>query len=160
MIIDFEDIRSVRPIAENLLDEKRLKPYIVEAESLYLKPVFGIALFKNIEDNKDEYMLLLNGGAYNEDKSYLEGLRIAVGYLAYSRFLINNPVNVTAFGVVQKTTQYSEPVDEKTLVRASNDAKKIGEEYLRQCVEYLKFKGLLDSCKPIKVRNKFKSIGL
>ena len=60
-----------------------------------------------------------------------------MGYLVYSRFIRNQNVNATAFGIVQKQGQFSDVVDEKTIVRTANDAEKIGLEYLRQVVDYI-----------------------
>jgi len=159
MIIDYTDIRAVRPIAENLIDEKRLAPYIDEADKLYLLPALGATLHKAVETDKTTYATLFAGGYYDADTRHFAGLTQAAGYLAYARFVRNQNVNVTPFGVVQKQTQYSNPVDEKTIVRTANEAEKIGLEYLRQCVEYLKFGGQIDQNEKTKTKKKFKTIG-
>lgn len=159
-MIQYSDIRKIRPIAENMIDEKRLLPYMNEVERLELIPAFGALLYKKIEDNPDQYKVLFNGGYYNDGSAYFAGLSEACGYLVYSRFVQNQNVNVTAFGVVQKVSQYSEPMDEKTIVRVSNEARNIGVEYLNQCLCYLRFIGeIQDGCcmgekkvKSIKIR--------
>ncbi|OJV40829.1 MAG: hypothetical protein BGO29_14770 [Bacteroidales bacterium 36-12] len=177
MIINVEDIRKVRPIAENVNDVKRLNPYIEEAEKLFLLPALGAKLYKKVEDavsinnigepiidNDGEIIItnleyLFNGCYYDDDNRHCQGLKQAVGYLAYSRFVRNHNVNITAFGVVQKQGQFSEQVDEKTIIRTANDAEKIGVEYLNQCIEYINF----DKCKKdkrgFKRNTKFKAIG-
>lgn len=159
MIITVEDIRKVRPIADNLNDEKRLLPYIDECEKLFLIPAIGASLYKKINDNISEYEELLSGGYYDNDTKYFNGLRQAMGYLVYSRFVRNQNVNATAFGMVFKEGQFSEKVDEKTIVRIANDAEKIGLRYLSECVEYLNYSS--DSCETKQViRNKkFRVIG-
>lgn len=160
MIIEFDDIRKVRPISENMIDEKRLKPYIEEAEILLVVPKLSAKLYKDIDENKTNYQELLDGGYYNEDSEHFEGLKTAIGYLSYSRFIRYQNLNVTAFGAVQKQGQFSEPADSKTIISAANDAEKIGLEYLAQCIKYLKFTGKIDKEKIIKVgRTRFKAIG-
>jgi hypothetical protein len=193
-IIKPEDIRKVRPIAENLRDEKRIAPYIRETEQLDIMPAIGVSLYKQIsEENFIETLtthsnipIVTNNGkviilkesdwnkfvdgdyftcddcsCINDKIRYSAGLRATVAYLAYARMLPNQPLNVTAFGVVQKTTNLSEPVDEKTLFRASGEARKIGLEYLRQSVDYLKCLGLIGDCTNTVTRRyrKFIAIG-
>lgn len=147
-MIQYEDIRNIRPIAENLLDLKRLKPYIEEVEKLLLMPAFGASLFRKIDEEREMYGELYSGGYYDDGKRWFAGLSAAAGYLVYSRLVRDQSCNVTAFGVVQKVSQYSEPMDERTVVRMSNDAENIGVEYLNQCLDYLRFIGELtnDCC--------------
>lgn len=194
-IIKPEDIRKVRPIAENIIDIKRIEPYIYEAETLNLMPAIGVGLYQqftsdsfnhemqsigkviietnggnNIELTSEKWEKLLDGGYYtcencscdSDKKKYSAGLRAAISYLAYAKMLPNQPINITAFGVVRKTTTLSEPVEEKALFRATNEAKKIGLEYLRQSVDHIRCEGFIDDCKkgkPDKRYVKFKAIG-
>jgi len=172
MIITPQDIRSVRPIAENVNDEKRLIPYIEECENLFLIPKLGAKQFKVIETAISESIKdpnpvelteaitnLLNGCFYDEDNRHCEGLKKAMGYLVYSRFVRNQNVNATAFGMVQKQGQFSEPVDYKTIIIIANDAEKIGLEYLKQCVEFLNFGKEKRDQRNFKPKCKFKAIG-
>lgn len=159
MIIEFKDIQSVRPIAENIDDVRRIDSYIIEAERLYLLPAIGAELYKAIEADKIAHEDLFSEKFYDDNKKYTPGLKDAMAYLVYSRFLRNNNLNVTAFGVVHKNGQFSEQVDDKTIVRNANDAEKIGREYLCQCIDYLKFIGKLPSCKTLRKKTKFKTIG-
>ena len=193
-IINPEDVRTVRPIAENILDVKRIQPYIREVETLDVMPAIGVSLYKQIslEDFQndlqatgsaqiatnsgkiititvDEWGKMMNGDYFTcnntscscgSGEKYSAGLISAISYLAYARMLPNQPLNVTAFGVVQKTTTLSEPVDEKTLFRAANEARKIGLEYLKQAVEHLTCAGLIDNrTRKTKSYKKFKAIG-
>lgn len=169
MIINSDDIRQYRPVAENLDDAARLEPYIREAETLRLVDVLGAHLYewldttdfgseepfifvsksgKEVEINKEQYNAIMRGGYYesacNCSGGYSVGLVAAIAYIAYARFIINNPINVTAFGVKLKNTTFSENVDDKILIRSSNDARKIGEAYLQKCVEQLKFYELIE----------------
>ena len=159
MIGTYTNIRNVRPIADNMADEKRLKPYIQEAETLYLIPAFGASLYKDIDENIQDYQTLLDGGYYDENKKHFAGLSEAIGYLAYSRMVRNQQGNITAFGAVQKLGDFSQPLDAKMILTLANDAEKIGLEYLSQCVDYLRFIKKIDcSVKPF-VKRRIKSIG-
>jgi hypothetical protein len=83
MIVKFEHIRKVRPIADNINDEKRLLPYMKEVEALDLIPAIGAGLYKQLDDanlskneredittndgrtlyvTNEDYILLLEGG--------------------------------------------------------------------------------------------------
>ena len=81
----------------------------------------------------------LNGGEYQNAAGELvrfEGVRAALCYLAYARFVRNHSINVTAFGVVQKVGDYSSPIDQELIISASRDAKKIGDEYLSRSMKF------------------------
>ena len=41
MIINYDDIRAIRPIADNINDTKRMKTYVDEVEELDVIPVLG-----------------------------------------------------------------------------------------------------------------------
>lgn len=145
MIIKVENIRKVRPIAQNISSIDRIDTYIKEVETLFCIAQFGAALYKRINDDAEEFKDLIDGCYYNEDTAYCEGLSSAVAYLVYSRFIMSQQLNVTALGVVFKQGEMSERVDDTTLIRASKQAEKIGLEYLGQCVDYLKFKGEINA---------------
>ncbi len=187
MIATFEDIKKVRSIANNINDVKRVEPYIKEAETLDVLPVIGAGLYRQLDNltrvgglvitnNANERIELteellnelLNGAYYecdgcgcNDDNTrYTEGLISAIAYLTYARFLPNNPINATAFGNMQKLGEFSQPIEEKATVRASKEAEKIGLEYLRQCVDFMRCKNIISNRKKVKIgRRKFKTIG-
>ena len=171
MIIQPQDIRAVRPIAENVNDEKRLVPYIEECETLYLITKLGAKQFLSIEKAIKDSQLetpvplpeaitsLMDGCYFDSDNQHCQGLKQAMGYLVYSRFVRNQNVNATAFGIVTKQGQFSENVDEKTIIRISNDAEKIGLEYLKQCIDFLNFGKEKRDHRNFKQKCKFKAIG-
>ena len=172
-IISSDDIRKVRPIAENVLDFKRIDPYIREVEQLDVMPEIGISLYQQITDEsftqsltengsavitvngtditvtREQWEKVTGGGYYTcgdcdcgqDGTRYSAGLTAAVAYLSYARALPNMPLNVTALGVVQKSSPHSEPVDDATLFRAAGEARKIGLEYLRQSAGHLRCLG-------------------
>lgn len=225
MILNSNDIRNVRPIAENINDPARLEPYIREAETLRLMDAIGANLYRwldetdfsgpgpfqyggvtiteglvpitkskvvttrdrytaDMEDRyydetdfsgdgtitedqvpvtedqglitedqvtkdqvsitKDQYTAVMEGGYYDGGRS--EGLKVAIAYIAYSRFIVNNPINTTAFGVRYKDGEFSTRVEDNIIVRSSNEARNIGEAYLEKAINHLKALQLLTPC--------------
>lgn len=239
MILNSNDIRNVRPIAENINDPARLEPYIREAETLRLIDAIGANLYRWLDETdfsgpgpfqyggvtiteglvpitknqvanldrcldetdfpdpepfpygdetitedqvpitedqgdftksqvsftksqvpftedrvlvtkdqvtitKDQYTAVMEGGYYDGGRS--EGLKIAIAYIAYSRFIVNNPINPTAFGVRYKDGEFSTRVEDNIIVRSSNEARNIGEAYLEKAINHLKALQLLTPC--------------
>ena len=159
MIINSSHIRQVRPVADNIDDTKRIDQYIREAESLWVLPALGADVYKAIDVAPENYTPALEGCYYDDNTKHHEGLITAIAYLAYSRFIRSQSINVTAFGVVMKRGEFSQPIDPKSISMAAGDAEKTGIEYLRQTVEYLKYIETIESCKPLPVRRRFKAIG-
>jgi hypothetical protein len=151
MKITADDIRECRALANNIEDTKRVMPYVDEVEQIYVAPRLGAKVFKEISDydgsGDAELSLLWSGGYYDNDTRVFAGLKKAYCYLAYSRFIRNQSVNVTAFGVVQKTGQFSEAIDSKTTLAMARDAESIGMDYLENCLKYLIFVKKIETAK-------------
>ena len=92
MIIDSNYIREIRDISSNVDDVKRIDPYIEEAEKEWVIPSIGAKLYKDLIDKveSENNTTLLEGGYYNGDTAYLSGLKKAIAYLAYSRYVRNS----------------------------------------------------------------------
>lgn len=182
MIITTDNIRQVRPIAQNIDDVARIEPYIREAEALNVMPVIGADVYRfldttdfsvgeswtfvnkrgeSIAIDRAQYEALIYGGYYESDcgGGHSLGLAAACAYYAYGRAVMNNQVNVTSFGVVRKRSDFSEPVDSGILIQVSREAQKLGDEVLRQVVEQLRTYGMLCDCGVEKIRRKWVSIG-
>lgn len=118
LIITVDNIKEFRPLP-NQLAPARILPYIMEAQQIDLKQLLGDALFldfmtnyDNVSATYDKYRDLLNGKTYSYGGQSIEHPGL-VGFLAYStlvRFTLNNQVNSTSFGVVQKEWEGSTPV--------------------------------------------------
>lgn len=140
--------------------------YIHEAETLRLVDAIGAHLYKQLDETdfdeegpftyirpdgaeieitKDQISEVFNGGYFDSPcaSGKSEGLKTATSYFAYGRFLINNPINLTAFGTVYKNGEFSTKTDDNAMVRASSEARKIGEAYMKNCIGHLKSLGLL-----------------
>ncbi len=160
MLITTNDIRKHRPIAGNLDDMKRLEMYIREAETLYVIPAIGAELYKEVDENPNAHTLLLDGGYYNNNTRYMAGLKAAVSLLAYARFVLNNSISATPFGVKEKLALDSSSVGDKALFRHANEAENTGKAYLNQCLDYIGVEANRCGHKAPQVgAKKFKAIG-
>lgn len=166
MIISVDYMRQFRPIAKNIDDNRvamyieeaehfDVVPVIgaelyqryqalgvieVDAEGNELQDENGDPIYSLMEGDlpTDEYKLL-NGGYYTDECGTLqrfEGLRVAVAYLAYARFIRNQSINVTPFGVVQKVSDESTPTSDRNIAAAAADAERVGKAYLLATIKY------------------------
>ncbi len=145
MIISETDIRNIRPVSGNLNAKDRLEPYIREVEKLYLIPTLSPKLYKMIDENPEKYEILLNGGYYNDDECYFAGIKEAAAYLVYSRFLYNQSIVVTPFGVVNKDNELSDQAAREEITYQANQAKELGIQYLKEVIKYCTFAQLIKS---------------
>lgn len=169
MIISPNYIRRFRQIAHNI-DRARIDVYIAEATELDIVPRIGAELAQKYDalgdyviddlpevtgDESDlhgltpeEYTLLV-GGYYDGGcgVEHTRGVRDALAYYAYARFVRNHPVQVTPLGVVTKTGDNSEPVQQQTIAAVASDARKIGDAIMGGAIEYWKTVTVGSCCK-------------
>lgn len=142
MIIEVNDIRRYRQLAENI-DPRRVEPYIREAEVLDVAPELGgdevLRLAAEDRELTDDERTLLSGGSWTDGcgrTHIFEGLKAAVAYLAYSRFVAANAVQVTPYGVVTKEADDSSPASAQSVAAVASTAMKIGRQHLADAVEW------------------------
>lgn len=165
MLIEADDIRKVRQIAKNIDKDRieiyireaeslDVVPYIGAEFYQKLSNIGDIVLGKTekyLLDNDDNRIAVenegdlpinewkfLNGGYYKDkcgELKRIDGLKKALCYYAYARFIFQNVTQVTPFGVVTKMGDESSSADLTTVRALSSEAKKIGDEYLRQCLK-------------------------
>ena len=192
MLIDVKDLQSVRQMAQNIKNERieiyireaetlDILPRIGAEFYQKLSNLGDIVLGEAREYllvNDDNHIAVENegdlpinewkflyGGYYRDRCGVLrrmEGIKKALCYFTYARFVLQHGTNVTPFGVVSKMGDESSSVDLRTLNAVSAEARKIGEEYLSQTLAYWEeVKAVGDyeigSRKPIKKR--FLAIG-
>lgn len=169
MIISVEYMRKFRPIAANIDDERvkmyieeaehfdvvdaigaelyqryeALGVIAVDKEGTELQDDKSNPIYSLMEGDlpTDEYKLL-NGGYYKDACGQLqriEGLRVSVAYLAYARFLRNQSINVTRYGVVQKVADDSTPTSDRNIAAAAADAERVGKAYLLATMKYWRY---------------------
>jgi len=140
VIITLQDIKQLRPTAE--LDGERWEPFALEAQDQDLRPILGDGLFYDFmtkwyntgDAMYSNYQNLLNGTnyTYNGQTIYFDGLKPMMVYYTLARFVQNNPVNITRYGVVTKLVNQSQPVDAQVLRQVVNELKSSAQTYKNQ----------------------------
>lgn len=163
MIITVEDIRNIRAIAHNI-DTERVNVFIREAEELDIRRQIGTALYERYNSGEEltpEEGIMLNGGDYTAEcgTRHISGVKVALAYFAYARFVRNAQINITPYGVVTKLGEESEPTNYKTVAAVAQDAQNIGEALLAECLDY--WHTINGSCcnKGQRAKRKFLAIG-
>lgn len=174
MIIDVEYIRQFRPLARNIADERVAvyiaeaeKLDILPAIGAELYQRFASIGTIAVDDSGAPLLddagipicalregdlptaehKLLNGGYYTDGggcRHQFEGLRTALAYLAYGRFVRNHAASITPYGVVTKLGEDSTPADARTIASVASDATRIGQEHLAAALRYWKSAGAVD----------------
>lgn len=191
MLITVDDIRKIRQIAKNIDPERveiyireaetiDILPRVgaefyqrltqvgdIEYEACEILSKEEIFSHETIEMHKDLPVLewkFLSGGYYlgsDGTMRHFDGAKSALCYYAYARLVRNHSSQVTPFGVVTKMGDESSLVDIKSIAAISSDARKIGDEYFSQCLEFLH--DMTDDCscpqKGSGQRRKFIAIG-
>lgn len=145
LLINREDFRPFRDIADNIDAARRLDTYIQEAQQHDIRPVLnacGKDFFYYITQNQQNTAInkLLEGGTYTDsdgDTIDFKGLKPAIVYYAYARFLSNQQVNVTRHGITAKTSQYSEPISGNTITRLIEEARSNAYAYMQEVEKFL-----------------------
>lgn len=144
-LIQISDIKAIKPISDNI-DVARLDPYIIEAQDLDIRPFLGDPLFYdlvegvNASPQSTKYLELINGKSYTNSYGhtiYFDGLKVAIAYFAYARFMQNQGINVTRFGIVKKLNDTSEPIDQAAIDRFVGNTRSIGNSYIAQVEAFL-----------------------
>lgn len=147
LLITLDDIKAIKQISQNINAVERLQPYIQEAQLFDVKgklgPLFYHDMIKNVSDQK--YQELLNGITYTDNATpsneyHFIGIKTAIAYYAYARYILNGQVTATGFSVVRKTNEFSEPVEDKTLVRLSTQARMAADALMDDCRDFLDIK--------------------
>lgn len=143
-LINLEDIKQYRPIAE--VPQARLDPYIFEAQQQDLRPLMNDALYTDFIAKYDvstdpmyaSYQTLLAGENYLYAGRTIEypGIRPILVYYALARFALNNPINLTSYGVTTKNNPMSTPLDQKSLDKVVTELRAIAFSYGVQFQKY------------------------
>ncbi len=144
-LITLEDLKEIRPLAE--LDGARWEQYCQEAQDQELRPILGDGLFYDLmtkfsntgDAMYSAYRNLINGTSYTLDGQtiYFDGLKPMLGYFTLARFIQNNPVNITRFGVVTKVVAQSQNVDAQVLRQVVNELRSNAVTYVNQVTTFL-----------------------
>jgi hypothetical protein len=149
LLINIDDVKRFRPISKEV-GQDRFAPYVYEAQNNDLQPVLTPALFADFvarfdqtADGKYEaYQELLTGKTYTPTGQahpiIFEGIKPMLVYYSLARFVENQQLNITRFGIVQKNIQESEPVSEKSITNLVATLRSNGLVYENKVVEFLR----------------------
>lgn len=126
------------------IDEEIAWRYIEEAEMQDVKPLVGDALFFDICDHPSKYEELLEGGIceIKGKKLGFGGLKRAVAYYVWARMVKCSVHHLTRFGFVNKNDDNSHAVEWKERQAAYNDAYAVADNYMKECLAYIKDKSI------------------
>lgn len=122
------------------IERDRIDAFIRESENMDLKPVLGDALFIALKRNPTAYKALLDGGVYdtaNGGTKSFDGLKSALAYFTYARFVRNDDGHVTRTGFMVKDNEHSTRASEAEKERTYNDVVSIARKYLMECMEFV-----------------------
>jgi len=144
-LITITDIQAFKPMSVNIDVSKKLTTFIREAQEFDLRPLLGdefyLAIVSDFEASPSlqVYGDLFNGVTYiyGGHTYQHDGLKSVLVYYAYSRYLNNAQTNQTAFGVVEKVNEHSNPISEKTLSRQVGQAISGAKAYEQRVIDYL-----------------------
>lgn len=146
-LISKTDILTYRPTAT--LDDGRIKPLILEAQRMDLKPVLNDALYYDFITKFDSstgpdpmyanYQLLLNGTTYTHSSLTIDfdGVKPMLAYFALARYVANNPVQITRMGNVIKSVDQSDPADSRQVKALVDELKSVAMSYQSGVIRYL-----------------------
>lgn len=131
------------------IDKDKIDSFIREAENMDLKPVLGDKLLYAVKNNPSEFAVLLNGGMYKTtsgDVHTFEGLKSALAYFTFARFVRNGDGNVTRSGFTLKDNEHSVRASEAEKERTYNDTKAIADRYLSECMDFVRVDAKCRDC--------------
>ncbi len=118
-IITVNEFKLLKDVGKEKVDENKINKIIDEAQMTELKEVLGNDFYFDVLSNLDnpDYQVLLSGGtfAYKDINYHQEGLKSLLADYVMAKFVIQNNINFTPFGVVTKIHQDSQPVERNSL---------------------------------------------
>lgn len=120
-----------KSVADSVRNSTIWPQYVTESQMLDVKSWIGDQLMNEIDEQLQTSpeslsvanSLLLDGGVYTyQSKKYIfMGLRAAIVYYAFKRFISRSSVNFTAAGITIKDTDFSTPASDKTIQRIATE---------------------------------------
>jgi hypothetical protein len=165
------DFGKYRYMAASINNEHLLDQCVMEAMIYDIQPMLGMALFYEIASQIDADTVtalngkVLNGSTYtyNDETISFQGVKAALCYYSFARYTKRSGVHFTATGVVNKTSDFSEPISDKTRQRLSSDDTALADALKLEVIDYLNRTAAsypLWVCKTKKRTSTFRAIGL
>lgn len=139
------DLKIYKHLYDSFNSEQDIASYIVEAQLLDLKKWLGDAFLLELVDQKttntltEANKLAIFGGAYAYEGQtyYTEGIRAALAYYTYARFIQKSGSMLTGIGALAPKDDLSDPVSPKTLALLRADAFESAEAHKMDVVALL-----------------------
>ena len=141
--ISKSDILSHRYLGASVDTSEMLDQSIREAMLFDIQPILGQPLFydvvKKFDANETDYDDLLNGAVYEYRKEdiYFQGVKKALVYYAFARYIKRDGVKFTVAGAVHKVDDFSDPVTDKTRQRLASDDYANAEALKLEIIQFL-----------------------
>ena len=136
---------SLRQMADTISWDKDLKKYAIEAQRFDILPFMTNSFFWAMHNSTTKhtegsiYYKLLHGTEWTfcDETVYFDGLELAIVYFGYSRYIQHAPIISTKYGVVQKTNEFSVPVEDVKITREVAQTRQSGKAILEDAKLYL-----------------------
>jgi hypothetical protein len=143
LLINRLDMIPYCQVAIHAREESMIQPHILASQLVDLKPVLGNAFYTDLIANRldDKYKELLEGGEYTNDDGNLvtfQGLKAVLSCYSYARYMFSKNAVDTPFGMVVKTSEYSDPVDSNMITQVASAKRSEGTAYLNECIQFIK----------------------
>lgn len=148
-LITYDEVFELTRKMSVHLERDKIDSFIREAENMDLKPVMGDSLLYAVRRDSSAFVTLLGGGMYrlpSGEVRTFEGLKSALAYFTFARFVRNGDGNVTRSGFMVKDNEHSTRASDAEKERAYNDARAIAERYLRECMEFVRHDETCKAC--------------
>lgn len=141
LLINKNDFKEYRQLSKGR-DVELIESYIQEAQEFDLKNLLCRTFYFDLINNYQQpaYQALIHGETYTDaDGNSIEfkGLKAVIVYYAYSRYVMQSSAIDTPFGMVQKTTEFSQPVSLSEKRDISDRAAISAAAYWEECKLYL-----------------------
>lgn len=130
------------PLTQNIVNDKILKPYILQAQRFDLKQRLGAVFYQALNDNAAGaiYLTLLNGTTYTnslgQSVSFL-GIKKALCHYTYAKYILESNAVNTPFGTRQKNNDVSDAVSDKMLAQIAANHFNMAESLMNDVITYL-----------------------
>ena len=125
-LLTIAQLKKYRAISDYCKPEA-LQPFVNEAAIIELRNLLGKPLYNKVVED-------ISPINYPALEPLIEPV---MAYYTYSRWLSKQQVNVTAFGVVQKRTDFSDAISEKTLMRLVGEAREVAKVFEKDLTDFL-----------------------
>lgn len=143
LLINRTDITPYAQVALHAREEDTLHSHILASQNVDLRPVFGDVFWTDLIANylNDNYKTLLEGGTYvndNGDTVTFQGLKASLACFTYARYVLHKNAVDTPFGMVAKTSEYSEQTDPQLIISIASEKRNEGGLYLQDSIKYVR----------------------